>query len=213
MSKSNVTQMAALKIQKVQQSEVSLTIKGTSPLIVHAWSKKALNMLRLTPAERRKVAKQARDPEAEAFGSCYYMDDGETYAIPLTAIKAALIGAAHKDLGLPKTEVLKALFIRQEDSSGNIPLELDDDPTIREDIVRVGMNQTDIRYRCEFFPWSTRVKLIVDTTVLNDQDVVNLINRAGFSVGIGEWRPQKGGEFGRFEVDVNESFNVVRVAA
>jgi len=154
MTVSSISQAAPLKIQKVQQSEVSLTIRGTSPLIVHAWSEKAMLMLRMTAAERRKVAKQARNPEEEALNSAYYMSDGKTYAIPLTAIKAALIGAAHKDLGLPKTEVMKALFIPQSDATGNIPLELEGEPNIREDIVRVGVNQTDIRYRCEFFPWS-----------------------------------------------------------
>ena len=205
MTISKIAQSAPLKIQKVQQSEVSLTIRGTSPLITHSWSKKALEMLRMTAAERRKLAKKARNPEEDAMGSAYYMSDGKTFAIPLTAIKSALIGAAHKDLGLPKTEVMKALFIPQEDASGNIPLQLEGEPVIREDIVRVGVNQTDIRYRCEFFPWSARIKLIVDTTVLNDQDVVNLVNRAGFSVGICEWRPSNGGEYGRFEVDPSEA--------
>jgi len=28
-----------------------------------------------------------------------------------------------------------------------------------------------------------------------------LIDRAGLSVGIGEWRPEKGGEYGRFKID------------
>jgi hypothetical protein len=39
--------------------------------------------------------------------------------------------------------------------------------------------------------------------LLQRDDVLALVDRAGFGVGICEWRPEKGGEFGRFEIDQN----------
>lgn len=194
-----------LRVTPISATPIQFTIRGTSPLITHAWSEKALRMMRMTAAERKKQPKVAREPEREALDSAYYMADNETFAIPLTGVKASIVGAAHKDLGIPRVTVQKALFVPQADSSGNIALELEGDPVIREDIVRVGTNQTDLRYRCEFFPWRARVSMEIDTEVLSVQDVIALVNRAGFSIGICEWRPEKGGEFGRFTVDDSES--------
>ena len=84
-----------------------------------------------------------------------------------------------------------------------------DDPVIREDIVRVGNGKTDLRYRPEFASWRINVIVEIDSDLLNEQDIVNLVNRAGFSVGIGEWRPEKGGEFGRFEIDTSEPIRYI----
>ena len=47
------------------------------------------------------------------------------------------------------------------------------------------------------------IQAIVDFDNLNEGNIINLINRAGFGVGVGEWRPEKGGEYGRFMVDTS----------
>ena len=121
----------------------------------------------------------------------------------MLAIRSALISAAHKDLGIEKTLVRKALFFPSDAYPGGLrPLDADD-PDIREDFVRVGARQADLR-RLEFKHWRVNVVIKVDSDLMNEQDVINLVNRAGFSVGIGEWRPERGGEFGRFEFDTTE---------
>lgn len=192
----------AIEIKPIVASKISFWIRGTSPLIQHAWSEKGLGMMRMTATERKKVPKVKRDPDAEASACCYRTDAGEI-GIPLTAFKASLIGAAHKDFGLEKTLLRKAFFIPTTDSNRVVPME-SDDYIIREDIVRVGANQTDLRYRPEFRNWRVRIVAEIDAGLLTPTDIVTLVNRAGFSVGIGEWRPEKGGEYGRFEIDDSE---------
>ena len=39
-----------------------------------------------------------------------------------------------------------------------------------------------------------------DEEMMQIDTIINLLNRAGFGVGIGEWRPEKDGQFGRFRV-------------
>lgn len=191
-----------IMIKPIVAARVTFGIKqrGDSPMVQHAWSEKALEMLRMTAAERRKRDKVARNPEEEAL-ACQYKTAVGVPGIPAMAFKSALVGAAHKDLGLEKTLVRKGLFIVCDDPDGVLPMEYGSFE-IREDIVRVGIGQTDIRYRPEFRDWSCIVTAEIDMQLLTEQDVVNLVNRAGFGVGIGEWRPEKGGEWGRFEVDV-----------
>lgn len=189
----------AITLKPIRKMNITFTIKGTSPLIQHAWSEKGLRMMRMTAAERKKQPKVARNPEEEAAACVYHTDEGEI-GIPLTAFKASLIGAAHKDFGLEKTLLRKSFFIPSTDSNLITPMEADD-YIIREDMVRLNKTQTDIRYRPEFRNWSVQITAQIDPDLLEFKDIANLVNRAGFSVGIGEWRPEKGGEYGRFELD------------
>lgn len=199
--------MANLRIQPIKTQHVRFGIEGTSPLVTHNWSEKALRMLRMTAAERRKVPKTARNPEEEAEAATYRTSDG-SYGFPLLGLKAAIISAAHKDLGIEKTLVKKSMFFADEDGSGYIPIEADE-PVVREDIVRVGVGQTDLRYRPEFAKWRATVTIELDTNALSAEDVINLVNRAGFGIGLCEWRPEKGGEFGRFRVDTSVPVEVL----
>jgi len=194
----------SLQLKPIVPKTISFWIVGTSPLIQHAWAEKGLRQMRMTAAERKKQPKVARDPEREAADALYVTNDGKP-GLSMLAFKASLISAAHKDLGVEKTLVRKSLFLPAAAYSNGLiaPLHADEH-SIREDIVRVGAGQTDLRYRPEFAHWRVNVIVEIDSDLLNEQDVINLVNRAGFSVGIGEWRPEKGGEYGRFAFDVSQ---------
>ena len=188
----------AVYIKPIKAQTISFGIVGISPLIYHAWSARTKAQLLLTPIERRKQPKEKRDPEAEAAGADYRLPNGKP-AFPLLSLKAAMIEAAHKDLGLDKVSFRKAFFL-----PGVSPCLVElfaDEPRIREDIVRVGVGSTDVRYRPEYFPWRVTVQGYIDASILTPDDIINLANRAGFGVGVGEWRPQRGGENGRFKID------------
>ncbi len=186
-----------IRIKPLVLQGLEFRIRGTAPILQHAWSEKALRMLRMTAAERRKLVKEARDPETEAKGGLYCTEDGQL-GVPAMAVKSAMISAAHKDFGVAKTDVKKALSFR---TAGVLPFDEHGEYRIREDIVRVGVGQTDIRYRCEFPDWSVRVQMTLAADIMSVDEVINLANRAGFLIGICEWRPECGGELGRFEVD------------
>lgn len=47
-----------------------------------------------------------------------------------------------------------------------------------------------------------------EPSMVRIEDLLSLIDRAGLSVGIGEWRPEKGGEYGRFKIDAKTSVDV-----
>ena len=194
--------MTTLKVPALNQQEITFRIKGTSPLIMHAWSAKARAQLAMTAQERKKIPKTARNPEQSAHDATYWIerDGGVIVGFPLLAFKAALISACHKDMGLEKTLFRKSFFMPGT-GDNLVPLEYESEPVLREDMVRVGQNQTDIRYRPMFENWGVEITAVIDAGNLTHQDIVNLVNRAGFGVGVCEWRPEKGGEFGRFTFD------------
>ena len=186
------------RIPPVNRHIVSFRIRSTSPMIQHCWPEKAKEMMRQKHAGKKTRNRDVRDPEQEAKDAAYTTRDGE-HAIPGMGLKGAILSAAHKDIGTPRSLVQKALFLHGCDSDMLIPIECEE-PYMREDPVTVGTS-TDLRYRPCFEEWAVDVTFEIDLDLLQVSDLINLANRAGFGVGICEWRPEKGGEYGRFEVD------------
>lgn len=187
-----------VNLKPINVQRIAITIEGTTSLIQHKWSQKALEMMRSKGLGKKTKERSARNPEQEAKDATYFDDDGKP-GLPLLALKSAIINAAHKDLGVEKTLVRKGLFILAPSPSMVLPMKASK-PVVREDCVRVGMGAADLRYRPEFKEWECTFTVEFDADLLQPNDIFNLIDRAGFGCGICEWRPEKGGEFGRFRV-------------
>lgn len=199
-----VNVLKQLKLKPIQKKIVSVRLVGISPLVQHKWSEKARKMIRDKQAGKKTKERELRDPEQEGRDAMHTTTDGKP-GVPADAIKAAIINAAHKDLGIEKTLVRKALFVLPmgrdvviELAGNGKPLELE----IVEDTVRVGQGSADLRYRPYITNWSLTIEMEINEELLQMQDVLFLLERAGFGVGLLERRPERGGDFGRFEVDL-----------
>lgn len=202
-----------VKIKPINQKYAIITIASTTPMIQHRWSQKAIEQMKEKKLGRKTKNREVCDPEQEALDATYFTEAGEC-GIPVTAVKASMISAAHKDLGIEKTLVRKALFIECDDANKVIPIRIlpiydsngkeIEQPLLREDTVRVGMGSADLRWRPEFRKWEADLSIEYNGDMLTLDDIGNLISLAGFGVGICEWRPEKGGENGRFEVKAKE---------
>ena len=187
-------------VKPPQVVRLQVRIVGISPYISHAWDEKQKRAIREKHAGKLTKDRDPRDPQSEGERAAYRTADGK-YGIPALAIKSAILQAAHKDLGIPRTLVSKAVFIHCDDPDKILPLRLEAEPQIQEDVVRLSNTSTDLRYRPYYYQWAVDLTFDMDVELLQVNDLLNLISRAGFGVGVGEWRPEKGGEYGRFEID------------
>jgi len=74
--------------------------------------------------------------------------------------------------------------------------------SMRRDMVRVGMGSADIRYRGEFSNWSAEFTLSYNENGERSIDqILTMLNAGGYVCGIGEWRPEKDGQYGMFHVE------------
>jgi len=173
---------------------VNVGIVGSSPLIVHKWSEKAKQEMLAKQTKKAKGAKEAKDPEQQYRDSLYIREDGE-YGFPAGGIKKAAVRGG-KYLDQQMTFLRGAFHVMGE----MIPI--DGEPRMREDMVRVDGGKTaDIRYRPEFSKWESTVPVELNASVLSVEQLANLFYIGGFAVGIGDWRPETDGQFGRFTVD------------
>lgn len=191
MSAAQKIELPPLKIEKV-----GFLLVGDSPLIVHAWSEKAKRQMLDKQMKKATGPKLAKDPEAD-YEACFYRLPDGSYGFPAIGIKAAMISAC-RFADMKMTAARGAFHIDGE----LVPVV--GAPQPREDMVRVGMGTADIRYRPEFPEWRIPLTLKINAAVISAEQVANLLNIAGFGVGIGEWRPERNGSYGRFHVGSSE---------
>lgn len=188
-----------LNIKMVNVQRIEFRIYGTSPLIVHQWSQKALKQLEKTK-EEKKIDKQraglARTPQEDYEASMYRLSDGG-HGFPAIGLKKAVVSAAN-DSGMQQTMARRLLHVEEEERG---LVRIHGEPSMRCDTVRVGtgMNRpADLRYRAEYSQWWAKVVVRYNAEIITESQLLALFEAAGFSVGIGEWRPEKNGSYGTF---------------
>lgn len=184
----------SISIPSIRIQNLTVKLIGDSPLICHAWSEKAKKQMLDKQMKAAKAGKEAKDPHRDFLESLYPHPDGG-YGFPCVGFKAAAVGACRFADGIKMTEARGAFHV-----VGELAKISGSEPEMREDMVRVGMGTADIRYRGQFSPWSVELTLSYNRDALSPEQIINLFNLAGFGVGVGEWRPERDGSYGRFHV-------------
>lgn len=197
-------------IERPNWTFLHVPIVGTTPLIMHRFSEKAKRKM-LDEMQGRKTPKEPKDPEQEYRDAMYLMDDGD-YCYPALAFKDATVGAA-RDYGrnVKMTELKQWLWFIGE-RGGNDDrqmIRIYGEPRMREDYVRVGRGGTDLRYRPEFLDWRAELVIRYNPALLTSDSVLALIETGGQGLGVGDWRPEKGGDSGTYQIDQSEKIEIV----
>lgn len=182
----------------------NMRFRGITPLILDRFPERAAEAIEDSQTGAGRAPRTARDPEAEFQDAIYYMPDQTSYGFPGTGIKKAIKAAAMRMTGGEQkgTVVVAAFNVVAAEGRGLVPL-IADDPLMRRDhVVRQGKG--NIVYRPEFWPWSMDVPITLYLPSLSLPEFVQLARMAGFGIGLGNWRPEKGGSSGTFEVEIHE---------
>lgn len=162
-----------------------------------------------TMVERQTVAKH--NVTREFRDSPYTLKD-ETQPTLLAflagAFKKAMATAALDIPGARKAQINRLLWVENE------RLPLYGIPRLFMSVVRsagIG-NVPDIRTRAILPEWAMRLTITFVYPMLNEDSVVNLAAAAGDSVGVGDWRKEKGaGTYGSFVITTDEHTDVQRI--
>lgn len=205
-------ELEQIKLYKLKKQRIHVRVRGTSELCVHRFDEKAMQEMLDQQMGKAKKSKSPKDP-LDCFLRCFHFigdrpKNGQEvldhptrfrYGFPAVGFKSAMVDAASQLKGVTK------VFLR---GAFHIPcdlVEIEGVPEMRQDMVRVGMGTADIRFRPTFKEWTARVPIVFNPAVITSEILTNLMEQAGFSVGIGEWRPARDGSFGMFEVEATEN--------
>lgn len=190
-----------LMIPPIKKAVAVVTIVGDSPLLVNKFSEKSKREMLEKQTKKAKGAKEARDPMAEIEAATYRLPN-KKFGIPASGLKNCAVSACKFIDGVPMTRAKGAFFV-MEDADGLVELKTDSGLEIDERMVAIGPfgKKTKMsRFRPRFDDWSVTFKVLYDPDLLSAEQLLNLYERAGFSVGLCEYRPEKSGSMGMFHV-------------
>ena len=224
----NTKNVEVIEIRPIKIERIKIRVVGDTPMIMHAWSEKAKReMLEAQMGKKTKVkAKEPKNPWGDFVSSMYWLTDkpdipstmsqeeselayldaiknGARFGFPVTAFKQAAISAAYR-MGWSKDKVsLRGAFFIDSDETGMVEIH-SDAPIMREDMVKIGMGTADIRYRGEFRNWYADLVISFNANGQHSkEDIINIINAGGYICGVGEWRPERDGQYGMYHVAVS----------
>ena len=191
-----------ITVERLDQRRFAVTLIGETGMFHERMSAKAKRQLMLggrkkTAAEKLEIK---HDPYAEFTESMYLDKDAHEHShvfFPAMGFKAAMADAAKYVPGITMTDAKRLLYFPTE----MVPIF--GIPTLRMDVVRsADMNRTpDVRTRAYFPEWGTQFEIEFTSPQLTQESVVNMLENAGRTVGVGGFRQGKGkGGYGTFRV-------------
>ena len=228
-----VSKKVDIQIPPIKVAYIDVPIGGTEVIGVHQWSDKARKEMRDKQMQRpQEGKKEVRNPFRDFLASMYMdppmgglanfergmkMTDDEfrrtyiipgphvNYYFPLIGFKKAIVSACRQLDGVSMTFARGAIHIIGDK---NDLVQIYGVPYMMEHMVRLpSSGSADLRYRGFFPNWCAKLRIKYIASNVSAAQVVNLVNLAGFSVGVGEWRPEKDGFCGTFEVIDESEFN------
>ena len=209
MAMAKKTESVEIKVPGINMSTVEIGILGTSPMIFNAVADKARRELlfpsgrKTTEADRAGVLKH--EPHSEYKNSTYRhrLNDKPTRLhFPSTSFKKAM-GTAALDLpGTKKAQIGRLSWVE------GYTIDIYGKPELLMSVVRNSDpgHTPDIRTRAILSEWGTIIKVSFVQPRLQANSIANLLAAAGITVGVGDFRQEKGaGSFGQFRIcDVND---------
>lgn len=183
---------------------VHVRIKGTTALLHQRFNESSE-----LPGATRQVLVNRGTPREEAERVCYRLKNGDFY-FPGAAIARLLreAGANHKMKGSRRsakylvpsaTLVLNdaIVLLNGDGESKMADFEVDSRP-----VVIPSTKGRVMKHRPRFDCWSAVFELRINESLLPVDFIHQLLNEGGQQIGIGDYRPEKGGPFGTFQVTV-----------
>jgi hypothetical protein len=191
--KGSASQIKSTTEKEKAMRAFEVKIEGTSPILFH----NPAGMARRGAV--KKGASSIPTPEEEAKASCYWLPDGSSLMFPGDNIQAAMLRVASNYKANKKALtpfVAGSVVVEPEHVPFNTKDYLID--TRRAVVQRQGI----LRSRAKLPVWKLIFTLLVDDDFpVRELDILKqMLDEAGRRVGIGDFRPEKRGRFGKFVV-------------
>lgn len=194
---------AEIEIVKFTQGTLRFFLLGTEPLILNRKTEQVRRSLLLPPPKKNAAAKSStllHDPVAEFRASIYRFDPPSPtlLGMPSTAFKGAMCSAAVDVPGAAKAQMQRLTYV----PGYFVPVW--GIPKLLMSDVKQGKGlqaAPAIRTRAIVEHWASVIEVRYAKPALREPDVANLVATAGITIGVGDFRQEKGkGNHGLFRI-------------
>lgn len=205
VDQSNAALLATQALASMRSSRITLVVRLIlDDTLMNRWSSKALEMM-LGKMVGLEMPRPPKDLTKEFESSWYRNANGEC-ALPCRLIKAAIVeGAISTGKVVSKAELKRELRVRGFTS----PIYSSDGKKLKQTNLQMDVKPArnssggpDLRSRA-IVPGGSYIDIVIDfPPTLTPDKVMAAIDGAGSTIGFCDWRPDRGGEFGTFRIDV-----------
>ena len=187
-----------VEIQPIEIAQIAVTVVGDTPLLMGKMSMDVVDAIENKKADKM-TKKDKRMEEEKVDEKIHHTEDGNI-GFPATAFAKGMIEVAPYIDGLDKKRVRGSIRV-----IGNvIPIDFKKQTTNIAVGRSAGMTKAPRKIiRPEFRDWSCKLQIRYNKNNISAEQIVNLLNWAGFQQGVGSWRPETGGSYGQYHVKKN----------
>lgn len=181
-------------------SIISVRIHGVTPLLMNRFSEEA--ELQVSSGRSKVGVGKVATPREQAAKKAYTLPDGTLY-VPGPNIFSCMIqaGKFHK-VGKAKVTTTRSSLIPAGCAIQEVacPLDTKDFEVDSRSVVIPATGGRVMAHRPRLDKWSLSFTLTVDDSMFDAAFIRQLLDDAGAKIGLGDFRPDRKGPFGRFVV-------------
>jgi hypothetical protein len=181
---------------------IDITIAGVTPLLMNRFTEEA-QMAATSNTSSSSAGREHGTPRAQAEKKIY-LDQGKNVVIPQpNLLRCIMEGGRFFKVGKKQVTTQKSSLIPACVDIPGVTLKLAYREPWDIDTRPVRIPSTGGRILCHrpiFHEWSVSFECDLDTTILNQKLFRDIVDAAGKRIGLGDFRPDTKGPFGKFVV-------------
>lgn len=196
--------METLTIPEANMLFVQVKLVGTEPgLLLNPFGQKAQQQLLDSMTKKSPKLRADKDPEREykeRLKDVTIDPKAGLYGMNVLAFKNAIVRGGKSIKGVKMTEMRSAFFVEMDSVVEGQPLaHIHGTPTRDTRPVR-NKSGTDLRTRVLLIDWEYVLRFTINESLASIDQILSATVNAGRGTGVGDFRPEKNGIFGRWEV-------------
>ena len=189
------TNQTSVHLQQLQKKKIVVELIGLTPLMMEKMDMDVVERYNLKKG--KKLSEKDDKLEEDKYEAKKHLTDNKKVGFPSTAFLKGMVGVAPYIDGMDMKKVRGSVRILGD----IIPIKY------KEEIKDIKWGKTSgiskaprKIIRPKFVDWSCKLEIIYNSTNISAEQIINLLNWAGFQMGIGGFRPEHSGMFGQYEV-------------